>query len=71
MDRRTQHETVTYGHVPQDVLRWRQSLLREAGFDPGLAGRIASDPQYDLHGLLNLVDCGCPPDLAVRILAPL
>jgi hypothetical protein len=25
----------------------------------------------DLHALLGLVDRGCPPDLAARILAPL
>jgi hypothetical protein len=32
---------------------------------------LAADPAYDLHGLLNLVDRGCPPRLATRILAPL
>ena len=26
---------------------------------------------YDLHALIELVERGCPPELAVRILAPL
>jgi hypothetical protein len=29
------------------------------------------DPRRDLHALLELVAAGCPPELAVRILAPL
>ncbi len=45
--------------------------MREAGFDRVLAERLASDTDYDLHALLELVDRGCPPQLAVRILAPL
>lgn len=36
-----------------------------------LAARLAPDPQYDLHALIELVERGCPPELAVRILAPL
>jgi saccharopine dehydrogenase-like NADP-dependent oxidoreductase len=49
---------------------WRETLLIEAGFAPGLAVRLAADAEYDLHELLNLVDRGCPPHLAARILAP-
>ena len=26
---------------------------------------------YDLHAVIELVECGCPPALAVRILTPL
>ena len=58
------------GRVPHDVRRWRDALLREVGFDVALADRLARDPDYDLHELLNLVDRGCPPELAARILAP-
>jgi hypothetical protein len=57
--------------VPRDVLRWRRSLLLEAGFAPEVARELAANPEYDLHGLLNLIDRGCPPRLAARILAPL
>ena len=56
--------------VPRDVIRWRRGLLLGAGFAPGLAEELSTDPDYDLHGLLNLVDRGCPPALAARILAP-
>ena len=36
-----------------------------------LAHSLAHDPRYDLHALIELVEVGCPPELAVRILAPL
>lgn len=54
-----------------DVQSWRRLRLLEAGFPATLADAVASDSRFDLHALLQLVDRGCPPDLAVRILAPL
>jgi hypothetical protein len=42
-----------------------------SGFPPRLARRVAHDVSYDLHALIELVERGCPPALAVRILAPL
>jgi hypothetical protein len=45
--------------------------LRAAGFAPDLADAVARECGMDLHALLGLVDRGCPPHLAVRILAPL
>jgi hypothetical protein len=59
------------GHDEDLVVRWRTSRLREAGFDPQLAQALARNCAYDLHAVLNLVDDGCPPELAARILAPL
>ena len=53
------------------MVPWRRSRLRGAGFDARLAGRIATDPRYDVPALLALVERGCPPPLAARILAPL
>ena len=53
------------------LARWRRRTLAAAGFDEGLAGRLAAAPAVDLHALLELVDRGCPPHLAARILAPL
>ena len=50
---------------------WRALCLRKAGFAPSEASRLACNTDFDLHALLKLVDRGCPPDLAVRILAPL
>lgn len=59
------------GRPPLDVEAWRRRRLLEAGFPGSLADAVASDPGFDLHALLQLVDRGCPPDLAARILAPL
>jgi hypothetical protein len=51
---------------------WRTRCLEDAGFGEQDAHRLAHDPGgYDLHALLELVDRGCPPSLALRILAPL
>ena len=58
-------------HVPADVLVWRSDVLRHAGCEPALAWTLAADGEIDLHDLLNLIDQGCPPHLAARILAPL
>jgi hypothetical protein len=52
-------------------VRWREGRLLSAGFGPDLADVLAHSEQVDLHELLQLVDRGCPPDLAARILAPL
>jgi hypothetical protein len=53
------------------VVAWRRGRLRRAGFEPALADAVARDCAMDLHALLELVDRGCPPHLAARILAPL
>jgi hypothetical protein len=53
------------------VAVWRRDQLVRSGFPQALAARLASDPEYDLHRLIELVERGCPPELAVRILAPL
>jgi hypothetical protein len=57
--------------APRDTLDdWRRRRLIAAGFDAQLAAGVA-DSGIDLHELLVLVDRGCPPELAARILAPL
>jgi hypothetical protein len=53
------------------TIAWRRAQLVDAGFPAVLAGRLALDGRYDLHRLIELVERGCPPALAVRILAPL
>jgi hypothetical protein len=58
-------------HEPDDVFVWRRSQLVRSGFPQRLAGRVAHDGHYDLHRLIELVERGCPPELALRILAPL
>jgi hypothetical protein len=57
--------------VAPEIRAWRTGVLRHAGFEHGLARRLAADADVDLHDLLELVDAGCPPELAARILAPL
>ena len=54
-----------------DVVTWRREQLVHAGFSLPLATDLARDPRYDLHALIELVERGCPYELAVRILAPL
>jgi hypothetical protein len=53
------------------IAAWRREQLARSGFPPALAARLAGDPDYDLHRLIELVERGCSPELAVRILAPL
>jgi hypothetical protein len=54
----------------RSVVTWRRRQLVASGFPPSLAAALAEDPGYDLHGLIELVERGCPPELAVQILAP-
>jgi hypothetical protein len=57
--------------VTAPIVEWRYRRLLGAGFDPDAAAALAADRQVDLHAVLGLVDRGCPPELALRILAPL
>ena len=45
--------------------------LVRAGVEVEPAARVAADRSMDIHALLELIDLGCPPDLATRIVAPL
>ena len=54
-----------------EVVRWRRERLTESGFPLRVASRLAEDARYDLHALIELVERGCRPELAVRIVAPL
>lgn len=64
MGRQTRNPTHRY-------VDWRTQCLVDAGVENSDAARLGQDPRYDVHALLELVDRGCPPSLAVRILAPL
>jgi hypothetical protein len=65
-------EAAARGRVPTtDVEAWRLRRLVEAGFPLQLALELAATPGVDLHATLALVDRGCPPSLAARILAPI
>ncbi|HEU4450629.1 MAG TPA: hypothetical protein VFR63_11705 [Gaiellaceae bacterium] len=64
-------ETATAAAEARSVVAWRRRQLRAAGFGCSLARSLARDGRVSLHALLSLVDRGCPPELAARILAPL
>jgi hypothetical protein len=66
MQTRTRDERVAH-----DVVRWRRHQLVSSGFPLPTAARLAKDSRFDLHALIELVERGCEPALAVRILAPL
>jgi hypothetical protein len=55
----------------QEIVSWRRRQLVQAGLSAALAERVADDSAYDLHALIELVERGCSPALAVRILAPI
>jgi hypothetical protein len=63
-------ETETAGRA-RALGDWRRRRLIAAGFDAQLACELAADDAVDLHELLVLLDLGCPPALAARILAPI
>jgi hypothetical protein len=45
--------------------------LRRAGLDAEPADTLSRESNLDLHALIELIERGCPAELAVRILAPL
>jgi hypothetical protein len=54
-----------------NLAEWRERRLLRAGIPPDLAVEIAEDCAMDLHAMIELVEAGCPAELAVRILAPI
>ena len=54
-----------------DAVAWRRARLRKAGFDTALTEQLSHECAVDLHALIGLVERGCPPPLAARIMAPL
>ena len=47
---------------------WRREELERAGFSPRDAERVAGRHDVDLHAAVSLVERGCPPEIALRIL---
>jgi hypothetical protein len=50
------------------VERWRAEELIRAGYDPVAALDLAARPDIDLHAATDLLERGCPAELAARIL---
>jgi hypothetical protein len=57
--------------VPSERPMWLEERLRCAGFGEAKASELAREGRVDLHALLELIDRGCPPNLAERIVAPI
>ncbi len=56
---------------PPGVVAWRRAQLAKAGFDAWTADAFARTESVDLHALIELVERGCTPELATRIMAPI
>ena len=50
------------------VERWRAEELERAGYDPRISLELAARSDVDLHRAVDLLDLGCPPELAAEIL---
>src|SRR5215207_9882061 len=50
------------------VARWRAEALERAGFASDAAAELAARVDVDLHRAIELLERGCPPDTALRIL---
>jgi hypothetical protein len=50
------------------VTRWRTETLERAGFDTDSATELAGRTDVDLHRAIALIEQGCSPELALRIL---
>ncbi|HET9324152.1 MAG TPA: hypothetical protein VFO03_09755 [Gaiellaceae bacterium] len=60
-------------HVLEDteherIQAWRAEELERAGYGTRAAGRLAARQDIDLHHAVGLLEQGCPPELAVKIL---
>ena len=51
------------------VERWRTAELMRVGFAGDDAIALAARTDVDLHDAISLVQRGCPPPLAIRILS--
>jgi hypothetical protein len=50
------------------IERWRAEELKRAGYEPRAAGRLAVRHDVDLHFAVDLLQAGCPAEIALRIL---
>jgi hypothetical protein len=47
---------------------WRTEKLERAGYSYRAAGRLAARQDIDLHQAVRLLERGCSPELALKIL---
>ena len=56
------------GTEAEAILCWRLDALVRAGFEASDAALLASAAEVDLHAAVDLVERGCSPALALRVL---
>ena len=59
---------VQYDTELERVEGWRREALARAGCPADAADELAARHDVDLHAAIDLVERGCPPEIAVRIL---
>jgi hypothetical protein len=64
----TEHVVLADETERERVIRWRVEQLAHVGYSWPAAMVIAANPHVDLHDAVDLVQRGCTPDTAVRIL---
>jgi hypothetical protein len=62
------HDIDTVETETERVERWRTAELMRVGFPGDDAVALAARTDVDLHEAIELIQRGCPPELAVRIL---
>jgi hypothetical protein len=50
------------------IERWRAEELMRAGYGARAAGRLSARHDIDLHQAVELLEQGCPAELAIKIL---
>jgi hypothetical protein len=50
------------------VERWRTETLERVGYDRESAALLAGRPDVDLHLAIELIEHGCPTEIAIQIL---
>jgi len=58
-------------HDPSEIERiehWREEALERAGYDRASASMLAMRHDIDLHEAVELLERGCPSELALQIL---
>jgi hypothetical protein len=50
------------------VERWRADMLERAGYGADAAAQLAGRMDVDLHQAIGLLEHGCSPEVALKIL---
>ena len=50
------------------IERWRREELERGGYPPAAAAELARRHDVDLHAAVALLERGCPPETALKIL---